>query len=184
MSTISGDHIIPNIIEFSSFMNDLRVRLIEGLNLQRAKYNFELIPETASLEFAVQKANEMVDYSNTYRESLISTVNNINDTKYKGLETTTDLENTTRHVETMLNGAEASRVQLVAHINENRTAPIPDTTCLDDAIEQVKVMFDADIQANSINNEIDLILQGKYGYLPEHICSGLLSGKYEYVEEN
>ena len=45
MSTISGDHIIPNIIEFSSFMNDLRVRLIEGLNLQRAKYNFELIGE-------------------------------------------------------------------------------------------------------------------------------------------
>lgn len=184
MSTISGDHIIPNIIEFSSFMNDLRVRLIEGLNLQRAKYNFELIPETASLEFAVQKANEMVDYSNTYRESLISTVNNINDTKYKGLETTTDLENTTRHVETMLNGAEASRVQLIEHINENRTAPIPDTTCLDDAIQQVKVMFDADISLNSINNEIDLILQGKYGYLPEHLCWGLLQGKYIYNEEN
>jgi hypothetical protein len=182
MSTISGDHIIPNIIEFSSFINDLRVRLIEGLNLQRAKYNFELIPETASLEFAVQKANEMVDYSNAYRESLISTVNNINDTKYKGLETTTDLENTTRHVETMLNGAEASRVQLIEHINENRTAPIPDTTCLDDAIEQVKVMFDADVQANSINNEMDLLFAGKYGYMSPSICNGLLTGNYFYEE--
>ena len=80
----------------------------------------------------------------------------------------------------MLNGAEASRVQLVAHINENRTAPIEETTCLDDAIAQVKVMFDADISLNSINNEIDLLIQGKYGYLPEPFVDKILYGTYIY----
>lgn len=182
MSTITGNHIIPNIIEFSSFMNDLRIQLIEGLNLQRAKYNFELIPETASLEFAVQKANEMVDYSNNYRESLISTINNINDDKYGPIPTDSDLETAITHANTMLDGAEASRVELVKHINEDRSVAIPSTTCLDDAVAQVRVMFKADLENNS-NNEIDLLYLGKYGYLPDYLCDLIMTGRYEVEGE-
>ena len=181
MSSISGNFILPNMPEFASFMNDLRVTLITGLNLQREKYGFELIPENASFEFAVQKANEMVDFSNTEREQLIEYINTINDPEYQLVDKDATIQEAVDHAGMMLNGHETSRQNLVDIVSRASSQPIPSNTSLNDVIEQVRVKLNS--EGLVFAGEIDMVYYGQFGYLTIPDINKIMEGKWLLGDE-